>query len=183
MGVLRVRQPGFNLISKLNELDYSRIPYEKMPVGSIIKTTVWKVPALAVSTSGSWAWNTTPTSANTYNVDSFTFRKRLSTSMVQGIAIGHVDTNGATGHPTVVCLTNGSTTLYGAAYRHQRRQNQEPTGYSFAFEDDMLNQDDPLNAYYTLRCHSSASNMYFSRMQAGATANNPYRILFQEVMR
>ena len=103
--------------------------------------------------------------------------------MVQGIAIGHVDVNGSTGHPTVVCLTNGSDTLYGAAYRHQRVQNQEPDGYSFAFDDDMLNQTDPLNAYYTLRCHSYASNMYFSRMQGGATANNPYRILFQEVMR
>ena len=179
---VRVSKPAFNLRDKLSELD-GIVSYEKMPVGSIINSYVWKVPATAVNTSGSWAWNTTPTSANTYSVDSFTFRKKLSTSMVQGIAIGHVDVNGATGHPTVVCLTNGSTTLYGAAYRHQRVQNQEPDGYSFAFDDDMLNQTDPLNAYYTLRCHSYASNMYFSRMQAGATANNPYRILFQEVMR
>ena len=37
MGVLRVRQSGFNLRSKLNELDYSRIPYEKMPSGSVIQ--------------------------------------------------------------------------------------------------------------------------------------------------
>jgi len=37
MGVLRVRQPAFNLRSKLNELDYDRIPYEKMPSGSIIQ--------------------------------------------------------------------------------------------------------------------------------------------------
>ena len=179
---VRVSKPAFNLRDKLSELD-GIVPYEKMPRGSIITSVVWKVPAAAVSTSGSWAYNTTPTSANTYNVDSFTFRKKLYNSVVQGIAIGHVDVNGATGHPTVVCLTNGSDTLYGAAYRHQRRQNNEPTGYSFGFEDDMLNQTDPFNAYYTLRCHSSANNMYFSRMQGGTTANNPYRILFQEVMR
>ena len=37
MGVLRVRQSGFNLRSKLNELDYDKIPYEKMPLGSIIQ--------------------------------------------------------------------------------------------------------------------------------------------------
>ncbi len=37
MGVLRVRQPGFNLRSKLNELDYSQLPYEKMPRGSVVQ--------------------------------------------------------------------------------------------------------------------------------------------------
>ena len=179
---VRVTKPAFNLRDKLTQHD-GIVSYEKMPIGSIITSVVWKVPATSVNTSGSWAYTTTPTSAATYSVDSFTFRKKLSTSIVQGIAIGHVDVNGSTGHPTVVALTNGSDTVYGAAYRHQRRQNQEPTGYSFAFEDDMLNQDDPFNAYYTLRCHSSASNMYFSRMQGGSTPNNPYRILFQEVMR
>jgi len=40
MGVLRVRQPGFNLRSKLNELDYDKIPYEKIPQGSIVQTVV-----------------------------------------------------------------------------------------------------------------------------------------------
>ena len=40
MGVLRVRQPGFNLRSKLNELDYDKIPYEKIPQGSIAQTVV-----------------------------------------------------------------------------------------------------------------------------------------------
>ena len=179
---VRISKPAFNLRDKLTQLD-GVVPYEKMPVGSIISSYVWKVPATSVTTSGSWAYNTTPTSAATYSVDSFTFRKKLSSSIVQGIAIGHVDISGATGHPTVVCLTNGSDTVYGAAYRHQRRQNQEPTGYSFAFEDDMLNQTDPFNAYYTLRCHSSATSMHFSRMNAGTTPNNPYRIVFQEVMR
>ena len=178
---VRVSKPAFNLRDKLSELD-GIVSYEKMPVGSIINSYVWKVPAMAVNTSGSWAWNTTPTSANTYNVDSFTFRKKLSTSMVQGIAIGHVDVNGSTGHPTVVSLVNRGNVVYGAAYRHQRRQNNEPTGYSFAFTDDMTEQDDVLNPVYYLRCHSSASNMYFSRMQGGSTPSNPYRVFFQEVV-
>ena len=180
--VIKVSKPEFNLRSKLNEIG-GRVSYENMPSGSVITTRVWNLPALAVSTSGSWAYNTVPNSANTYNVDTFTFRKKLSSTIVQGIAVGHVDVNGATGHPTVVSLTNGSTTVFGAAYRHQRVQNQEPDAYTFAFTDDMLNQSDPLNAYYSLRCHSSASNMYFSRMQAGTTQNNPYRVIFQEVIR
>ena len=179
--VIKVSKPEFNLRSKLNEIG-GRVSYENMPSGSIITTRVWNLPATAVSTSGSWAFNTDPNSANTYNVDTFTFRKKLSSTIVQGIAVGHVDVNGATGHPTVVSLTNGSTTVFGAAYRHQRRQNNEPTGYSFAFTDDMTEQDDVLNPVYYLRCHSSASNMYFSRMQGGSTPSNPYRVFFQEVV-
>jgi len=182
--VIKVSKSEFNLRSKLNEIG-GRVSYENMPSGSIITSVIWHVPATGVNTSGTWAYNTTPTNAATYGVDNFTFRKKLSSTIVQGIAVGHVDVNGASGHPTVVSLTNNhpGTAVYGAAYRHQRVQNQEPDAYVFAFTDDMLEQEDPLNPVYYLRCHSSASNMYFSRMQAGTTQNNPYRILFQEVIR
>ncbi len=35
---VRITKPEFNLREKLSELDYSRVPYEKMPAGSIIQT-------------------------------------------------------------------------------------------------------------------------------------------------
>ena len=35
---VRIEKPAFNLRDKLSELDYSRVPYEKMPAGSIIQT-------------------------------------------------------------------------------------------------------------------------------------------------
>ena len=35
--IINVKQPGFNLRSRLNELDYDTIPYEKMPVGSVLQ--------------------------------------------------------------------------------------------------------------------------------------------------
>ena len=34
---VRVSKPEFNLREKLTELDYGRVPYEKMPAGSIIQ--------------------------------------------------------------------------------------------------------------------------------------------------
>ena len=34
---VRITKPEFNLREKLTELDYSRVPYEKMPAGSIIQ--------------------------------------------------------------------------------------------------------------------------------------------------
>ncbi len=37
MTIIRAEKPAFNLRSKLSELDYSRVPYQKMPSGSIIQ--------------------------------------------------------------------------------------------------------------------------------------------------
>ena len=37
MALVRVEKDKFNLRSKLNELDYGQVPYEKMPAGSIIQ--------------------------------------------------------------------------------------------------------------------------------------------------
>ena len=37
MALVRVEKDKFNLRSKLNELDYGHVPYEKMPAGSIIQ--------------------------------------------------------------------------------------------------------------------------------------------------
>ena len=35
--IINVKQPEFNLRSRLNELDYDTIPYEKMPLGSVLQ--------------------------------------------------------------------------------------------------------------------------------------------------
>ena len=60
MGVLRVRQPGFNLRSKLNELDYDKIPYEKMPLGSIIQVKYTMIDTTSSShNSNSTTYNDT----------------------------------------------------------------------------------------------------------------------------
>ena len=34
---IRIEKPAFNLRSKLNDLDFGQVPYEKMPVGSVIQ--------------------------------------------------------------------------------------------------------------------------------------------------
>ena len=35
---VRITKPEFNLREKLTELDYSQVPFQKMPVGSVIQT-------------------------------------------------------------------------------------------------------------------------------------------------
>ena len=50
---VRISKPEFNLREKLNELDYSRVPYEKMPAGSIIQIhQAQRATNLALTTLG-----------------------------------------------------------------------------------------------------------------------------------
>ena len=50
---VRISKPEFNLREKLNELDYSRVPYEKMPAGSIIQIhQVQRATQLTLTTLG-----------------------------------------------------------------------------------------------------------------------------------
>ena len=37
---VRIFKPEVNIRSKLTELDFDRVPYQKMPVGSVIQTVV-----------------------------------------------------------------------------------------------------------------------------------------------
>ena len=37
---VRITKPEFNLREKLTELDYDRVPFQKMPAGSVVRTVV-----------------------------------------------------------------------------------------------------------------------------------------------
>ena len=52
---IRVSKPEFNLREKLLELDYSRVPYEKMPAGSIIQSVIRSTRSQSETTSSSWS--------------------------------------------------------------------------------------------------------------------------------
>jgi len=62
--VVRVERPAFNLRSKLNEVDFSKLPYEKFPIGSVVQTVVnypeSEVVVKAHQPGGSNAFNEVP---------------------------------------------------------------------------------------------------------------------------
>lgn len=154
------------------------------PAGHVLQVYYWRIPATQKSTPGSWAWNSTPNSVSTYQVADISFPRISTSSKIVGFASGHVDSTGSSSASTVVSITNGNSPgniVFGAAYWHVRVQNQEPLPFNFAFEDDCAGQTDPANPQYSLRCHSAATSLYFSRMQAGSTPNNPYTVIFYEV--
>lgn len=54
--IINVKQPEFNLRSRLNELDYDRIPYEKMPLGTVIQHVYNEVKGGGHLTTTSSSW-------------------------------------------------------------------------------------------------------------------------------
>ena len=78
--IVRVKQPEFNLRSRLNELDYDRIPYEKFPSGTIIQ-----VEKLSGKGAGSLAQ--TNTSYAALNHMAISFKPRFANSLIR------IDTN------------------------------------------------------------------------------------------
>ena len=60
--IINVKQPAFNLRSRLNELDYDTIPYEKMPLGSVLQVQHNYVTAQTV-------FGTTNTAAEVFGID------------------------------------------------------------------------------------------------------------------
>ena len=52
---VRVTKPEFDLKKKLTELDYSRVPYEKMPAGSVIQSVIRSTSTQSETTSTSWS--------------------------------------------------------------------------------------------------------------------------------
>ena len=50
---VRITKPEFNLREKISELDYSRVPYEKMPAGSVVQVAFNSLYGSAISTTSS----------------------------------------------------------------------------------------------------------------------------------
>jgi len=153
------------------------------PAGHVVQSVLWKITPIDKSTSGSWASGTSPTLANTYEVENYNFTKKHSNSKVHVTVSGHVDHGSAGGgSPAIIALiekngTGGSNeTFMGAAYRHVRVNDNEPLPYTFCGEDAVAGT----SKIYSLRCHYSGPNMRIGR----SSTNNPahvFTILLQEI--
>ena len=51
---VHIQKPAFNLRDKLNSLDYKKLPYDKMPHGTLVQTQLVSRVADTSSTSTSW---------------------------------------------------------------------------------------------------------------------------------
>ena len=77
---VRVSKPEFNLREKISELDFSQVPYEKMPAGSIIQ---FKQLQLTNADVGGFFLTTTSSSFTQTNTDfSLSISPRFNTSKI-----------------------------------------------------------------------------------------------------
>jgi len=148
------------------------------PADGVVKSTIWEVPATAVSTSGTWAVSTTPTMPNTYTVADFTLTKKYSSSHVICIASGHVDHSNSASTPSIVALFEANAGgLIGSGYRHVRVNNDEPIPYAFSGIDTTTGA----SKTYRLKCHCYGGPMYFSRTSSGAFGHSIFTVTFLEI--
>ena len=97
--VVKITKPEFNLREKLTELDYDRVPYEKMPAGSIIQVVDHKANDSPTTNSSTYA---------TITGTSFDIYPKLSTSKIFVSWDFGTEANGA---------------LHGIAFRVYRKIN------------------------------------------------------------
>ncbi len=39
---IKVSKPAINIREKLNDLDFDKVPFQKMPAGSVLQVVMWK---------------------------------------------------------------------------------------------------------------------------------------------
>jgi len=102
--IINVKQPAFNLRSRLNELDYDKIPYEKMPSGTVIQHVYNQTRA-----NGHMSTTSTSFADLSYSV-SITPHFSNSIMLIEWSGIGQ-QPNTATGVSIITVYRNNTTNL------------------------------------------------------------------------
>ena len=155
---VRITKPEFNLREKLTELDYGRVPYEKMPAGSIIQ-----VQQSSFSTYATFS-NTSFSAISGFTVDispKFASSKILITlNLLLEIRSASI---------VAIELTRGGSSLFTntGGLRANESANGGYTTYSYL---DSPNSIDTLT--YGVQTYSSNGDYTFNNYLGGGPANS-----------
>ena len=113
---VRAHKPEFNFREKLKELDYSHLPYEKIPDGVAIQTVIEQYRS-------SGAANEHETSSSSYQPTYFkvTISPKFANSMIEVKAAPNHKENGGTAYHTVAVyrsIDGGSYSYIGESLTH-----------------------------------------------------------------
>ena len=113
---VRAHKPEFNFREKLKELDYSHLPYEKIPDGVAIQTVIEQYRS-------SGAANEHETSSSSYQPTYFkvTISPKFANSMIEVKAAANHKENGGTAYHTVAVyrsIDGGSYSYIGESLTH-----------------------------------------------------------------
>ena len=175
---VRIEKPAFNLRSKLNDLDYGHVPYEKMPAGSVIQSTYRRTASQSETTSSSWSG--TDVWATIY--------PRYSNSKILILVSGGMTGNaGGSEHSyTVGCFTiyksiaGGTYTATDTISQGQQRYHLDAHKYiplSINFLDDNAGTTDYITyKVYFKRAHGTGSSVNTNR-----DSNNSSQMILMEI--
>jgi hypothetical protein len=103
---VKITKPEINIREKLTELDYSNVPYEKMPAGSVVQTAYFVQ-------YGGGSLNESETSSSSYQPTTFnvTISPKFSNSLLVITANPNIKSNGNSDYHTFAfykSVNNGS---------------------------------------------------------------------------
>ena len=169
---VRISKPEFNLREKLTELDYSRVPYEKMPAGSIIQaasTTITTSLILNAASDSSLlgAYSDTPM---TFTINPKFPNSKLLVNFQFGLLLRDQGSNSALGYGV---KRNGTRVITSATNPHEQFiSGSNLVGFrtTYTYVDTTYNSVEPQTYLLEAYLRGGYSNMiaeFNSRSETG----------------
>ena len=169
---VRISKPEFNLREKLSELDYSRVPYQKMPAGSIIQsasTTITTSLILNAASDSSLlgAYSDTPM---TFTINPRFPNSKLLVNFEFGILVRHGSSNGALGYGV---KRNGTRVITSSTNPHEQFADGGLVGFRthYTYVDTTYNSTEPQTYLLEAYLRGGYTNMIAEFNSRSETAN------------
>ena len=169
---VRVSKPKFNLREKITELDYGRVPYEKMPAGSIIQsasTTITTSLILNASSDSSLlgAYSDTPM---TFTINPKFSNSKLLVNFEFGLLVRNGNNSGALGYAV---KRNGTRIVTSSANPHEQFAGGNLVGFRthYTYVDTTYNSIEPQTYLLEVYLRGGYTNMQAEFNSRNETAN------------
>ena len=172
---VRITKPEFNLREKLSEIDYSRVPYEKMPAGTIIQsasTTITTSLILNAASDSSLlgAYSDTPM---TFTINPKFPNSKLLVNFQFGLLLRDQGGNSALGYGV---KRNGTRVITSSTNPHEQftsGSGSPLTGFrtTYTYVDTTYNSTEPQTYLLEAYLRGGYSNMVAEFNSRSETAN------------
>ena len=155
---VRITKPEFNLREKLSELDYSRVPYEKMPAGSVIQVQQSSFSTYATFNNSSFS----AISGFTVDISPRLFNSKILITLNLLLEVRSASI-------VAIELTRGGSSLFTntGGLRANESANGGYTTYSYLDSPESTN-----TLTYGVQTYSSNGDYTFNNYLGGGPANS-----------
>ena len=169
---VRVSKPAFKLRDKLTQLDYSRVPYEKMPAGSIIQSASTTITTSLILSAASdsnllGAYSDTPM---TFTINPKFSNSKLLVNFEFGLLVRNGDNAGALGYAV---KRNGTRVITSNSNPHEQFASGHLVGFRthYTYVDTTHNSTEPQTYLLEVYLRTGYTNMVAEFNSRGETAN------------